>query len=119
MSYFVRIVKLQKNKMIKKINILIIIFLTIFLYSCQGAKEAFQSKKRSDQSDEFLVQKKNPLTMPPDFDMLPSPGNKVAEQEEVVDSSEIKNILKINENEQEINSNQPSSIEDSILKKIQ
>ena len=44
--------------MIKKIDILIVIFLTFFLYSCQGAKDALQSKKRSDQSDEFLVQKK-------------------------------------------------------------
>ena len=49
--------------MIKKINIIIVIFLAFFLYSCQGAKEAFESKKRSDQSDEFLVQNKslNPL----------------------------------------------------------
>ena len=59
--------------MIKKINILILIFLTFFLYSCQGAREALQSKKRSDQSDEFLVQKKNPLVLPPDFTDLPQP----------------------------------------------
>ena len=44
----------------KKLNILTIIIITIFLYSCQSAKDAFQSKRRSDQSDEFLVQKKIP-----------------------------------------------------------
>ena len=38
--------------------------------------EALSRKKRSDQGDEFLVEKKNPLAMPPDFDKLPTPGNK-------------------------------------------
>ena len=36
--------------------------------------EALQGKKRSDQGDEFLIDKKNPLAMPPDFDKLPKPG---------------------------------------------
>ena len=105
--------------MIKKINILILIFLTFFLYSCQGAKEAFESKKRSDQSDEFLVQKKNPLTMPPDFEKLPTPGDEEVVLEKVENSSEIKDLLKINENTEENNYDQPTSIEDYILGKIQ
>tara|TARA_B100001250_G_scaffold197335_1_gene169402 strand:- start:573 stop:890 length:318 start_codon:yes stop_codon:yes gene_type:complete len=105
--------------MIKKVNIIIVIFLTIFLYSCQGAKEAFQSKKRSDQSDEFLVKKKNPLTMPPDFDKLPIPGDIEFVQDEAESSSEIKDLLNINQNDNESNSDQPTSIEDSILRKIQ
>ena len=33
-----------------------------------------QGKKRSDQGDEFLIDKKNPLVLPPDFDKLPTPG---------------------------------------------
>ena len=41
-----------------KLNILIIIFFSFFLYSCQTAKEALGGKKRSEQGDEFLVQKK-------------------------------------------------------------
>ena len=105
--------------MIKKINIIIVIFLAFFLYSCQGAKEAFESKKRSDQSDEFLVEKKNPLTMPPDFEKLPTPGDEEVVLEKVVNSSEIKDLLKINENTEENNSDQPTSIEDYILGKIQ
>ena len=44
--------------------------------------EAFESKKRSDQSDEFLVEKKNPLTMPPDFEKLPTPGDEEVVLEE-------------------------------------
>ena len=117
--------------MIRKINLLTVIFLTIFLYSCQSAKDAFQSKKRSDQSDEFLVQKKNPLTMPPDFEKLPTPGNKEVLQEKTSDSSEIKELLigsggtqteNINEDETcnpKVTVCKNSSIENSILKKIQ
>tara|TARA_B100001971_G_scaffold22819_1_gene17793 strand:- start:1643 stop:1966 length:324 start_codon:yes stop_codon:yes gene_type:complete len=104
----------------KKLNILTIIIITIFLYSCQSAKDAFQSKKRSDQSDEFLVQKKNPLVMPPDFEKLPTPGNQEFYKEEITDSSDIKDLLKIKENNnQENNSDQPTGIEITILKKIQ
>ncbi len=104
----------------KKLNILTIIIITIFLYSCQSAKDAFQSKRRSDQSDEFLVQKKNPLVMPPDFEKLPTPGNQKFYQEEITDTSEIKDLLKIKENNnQENNSDQPTGIESTILKKIQ
>ena len=51
-----------------------LIFLLLFLYSCGSVGEALQGKKRSDQGDEFLIDKKNPLVMPPDFDKLPKPG---------------------------------------------
>ena len=48
-------------------KIIILLFSILFLFSCSGAKDALQGKKRSDTSDEFLVEKKNPLTVPPDF----------------------------------------------------
>ena len=53
----------------------IIIFLSslLFLLSCSGAKDALQGKKRADNSDEFLVEKKSPLLMPPNFNELPIP----------------------------------------------
>ena len=60
---------MKKNK---NLSVILILF-SLFLYSCQTATEALQGKKRSDQSDEFLVEKKNPLAMPPDFDKLPTP----------------------------------------------
>ena len=103
----------------KKINILTIIIITIFLYSCQSTKDVFQSKKRSDQSDEFLVQKKSALVMPPDFEKLPTPGNQEFYQEEIIDSSEIKDLLKIKKNNnQKNNSDQLTDIESTILRKI-
>ena len=51
-----------------------LLFFLLFLYSCGSVGEALQGKKRSDQGDEFLIDKKNPLVMPPDFDKLPKPG---------------------------------------------
>ena len=51
-----------------------LLFFLLFLYSCGSVGEALQGKKRSDQGDEFLIDKKNPLAMPPDFDKLPKPG---------------------------------------------
>ena len=52
---------MMRNKFLN----IFLIFFGLFLYSCQTASEALQGKKRSDQSDEFLVEKKNPLAMPP------------------------------------------------------
>ena len=105
--------------MIKKINIIIIIFLAFFLYSCQGAKEAFKSKKRSDQSDEFLVQKKNPLTMPPDFEKLPTPKSlEEGQSNKDSETSDIKSLLKLEENTN-IQNDESSNLQESILKKIE
>ena len=57
--------------------------------------------------------------MPPDFEKLPTPGDEEVVLEKVENSSEIKDLLKINENTEENNSDQPTSIEDYILGKIQ
>ena len=102
----------------------IIIFLSslLFLLSCSGAKDALQGKKRSDNSDEFLVEKKNPLTVPPDIDELPVPLDKEAEdQTDGQEDIDIKKVLKIDENENtnsEIDNENQKSLEKSILEKI-
>ncbi len=97
-----------------------IILLLLFLYSCGSVGEALQGKKRSDQGDEFLIDKKNPLVMPPDFDKLPKPGEANVKSTKDIenDQSNIKNLLK-NSNDQSIsNTSESTSIESSILKKI-
>ena len=105
---------------IKKITTLL--FFVLFLYSCSGAKDALQGKKRSDNSDEFLVEKKNPLTVPPDIDELPVPLDQ--ENQAQTDDQEdinIKKVLKIDENENtnsEIDNKNQKSLEKSILEKI-
>ena len=104
-----------------KINKIITIILSaVFLFSCQGAKDALQGKKRSESSDEFLVEKKNPLTTPPDYNELPVPLGQEKNSNEESDSS-IKKILEINNNEEtntQNDSNSNTSLKKSILEKI-
>ena len=105
----------------KYIKIYKLIFLLFFLYSCGTVGETLQGKKRSDQGDEFLIDKKNPLVLPPDFDKLPEPGeaNIKSTKDLATDQSNIKSLLKKNSNGEIISSNDEStSIESSILKKI-
>ena len=100
---------------------LIIVLFSIFLFSCQGAKTALQGQKRSDTSDEFLVKKKNPLTMPPDYNKLPIPLDQEEEQSNDESNSEIKKILEISQSDDSNNegsSESNTSLEESILEKI-
>ena len=55
-----------------KINYPLIILISFFLLSCQSIKDGLSGKK-SENSDEFLVQKKNPLVLPPNYMELPEP----------------------------------------------
>ena len=103
---------------IKKITTLL--FFVLFLYSCSGAKDALQGKKRSENSDEFLVEKKNPLTVPPDIDELPVPLDQ-EEEDQTDDQEDIKKVLKIDENKStnsESGNENQNSLEKSILEKI-
>ena len=98
-----------------------LLFFLIFLYSCGSVGEALQGKKRSDQGDEFLIDKKNPLAMPPDFDKLPKPGEAIVKSTKDIESdqSNIEDLLKNSEiEEDDSSSEQSTSIESSILKKI-
>ena len=59
--------------LIKKYKLLILVGMTsLFLYGCNTVKEAFDPQ-RKNSSEEFLVEKKSPLSMPPDFEKLPVP----------------------------------------------
>ena len=102
-----------------KLNILIIIFFSFFLYSCQTAKEALGGKKRSEQGDEFLVQKKNPLAMPPDYDKLPTPGSQEVAPETYSDNEELKELLNIEGNNSSDDDSNSTDLESSIIEKIQ
>ena len=116
-----------------KINKIITIILSTFLlYSCQGTVDALQGKKRSESSDEFLIEKKNPLTQPPDYNELPVPVGQEQEQFNEENESEIKKILDISQNEEcetqnksqneecatQSNTDVNTSLEESILEKI-
>ena len=97
-------------------KIIYIIILTFLATSCA---DTFQSVKRgltgekANAADEFLVRKKDPLIIPPDFENLPTPEERSAAAEEI---SIFEKNLEISI---EDNSSTSSSVEDSILKKIQ
>ena len=100
-------------------KIIILLFSVLFLLSCSNAKDALQGKKRSENSDEFLVEKKNPLTVPPDIDELPVPLDQ--EEAQTDDQEDIKKVLKIDENKStnsESGNENQNSLEKSILEKI-
>ena len=93
----------------------LIIFLPLFLISC-GAADGFKLKKKSS-TDEFLVEKKNPLVLPPDYGKLPTPGDNQSYNDESNEES-FENIIskKKNPNKSEVTNS--TSIEKSVLDKI-
>ena len=103
---------------IRKISILLL--LIFFLNACSGTSNIFNDKKRSEKSDEFLVEKKKPLTEPPDINELPVPldqENQGTEDETI----NIKKALNIDESKiiiLENNSDERKNLEKIILEKI-
>ena len=53
-------------------NYILIILILLFFVSCSTLKDGFRNQKKNN-SDEFLVEKKSPLIMPPDYKELPLP----------------------------------------------
>ena len=103
--------------MLKKKTIFLL--LLIFLVSscadtCSRVKRGLTGSKQTS-TDEFLVEKKDPLVLPPDYDSLPSPSER---DEAIEQMSSLEKTLK-QESETEITaSSTESSAEDSILKQI-
>ena len=96
-------------------NIFIVLIASSFLFSCGG----FKLKKKADSGEEFLIEKKDPLILPPDFSKLPKPN----EQPEKVDEEvNIKSVFDGEQISSEGDNNQNSSksnIKKSISNKIQ
>ena len=62
-------------------NILKIFTVSLFLFSCSGGLEGFKLKRKSTSGDEFLIENKDPLVLPPDFSKLPNPEDGIKETE--------------------------------------
>ena len=98
--------------------IAISIALSIFLTSCGTIKEGLGSS-RKDNSDEFLVEKKMPLKMPPKFNELPKPGK--TNQSKIDGDNEIKILISNSENKnvnQEQNKKVNKNLKETLLEKI-
>ncbi len=86
---------------------------------CSSLKEGFRSQKKNS-TDEFLVEKKSPLVMPPEYNELPVPDINDFENE-IEDTDDIKKLLSNsdNANSTDLNSNkQNKNFKNSILDKI-
>ena len=95
-----------------KINIILICL--IVLTSCGDAAKILRNEKITN-TDEFLVKKKQPLIIPPDINIIPEP--KSIKEKDKKDEEKIKAILKKSRSNN-INKNSNSSVEKSILDKI-
>ena len=94
-----------------------ILIILIGLVSCGGlndAKKVLRNEKISN-TDEFLIQKKDPLVLPPDYEKIPEPVTIVKKKADEKDK--IRKILNSSKKEN-ISKNQSSSTEESILEKI-
>ncbi len=72
---------------LKKFILLNFIFL---LVSCSTVKDAFVNQKKNN-TDEFLVEKKSPLVMPPDYNDLPIPKEKIEQKD--INENEFKTLI--------------------------
>ena len=99
----------------KNLSLIILFFLISALYSCGTIKEGFTNQKKKS-SDEFLVEKKSPLIMPPEYDDLPIPkqnGEEIFEGD-----SKIKDLVSYNETKIDSTEDSSKNFEEMLLKKI-
>ena len=99
----------------KQFKFYIVLSIVIFLSSCSSIKEGFVNDKKNN-SDEFLVEKKSPLVMPPDYNELPIPKKENVEKE----TNDIKSLISKTKNDEtkENLDEKNSTFKDLILKKI-
>ena len=97
----------------KKIT-LILILIFLIISACGNVGKILRNEKIKT-TDEFLVEKKKPLILPPDLDQIPEPGTKVENKTEEKDA--LRKILKKNSKEKKT-FEKSSSIEESIIKRL-
>mgnify|MGYP001413123585 CR=1 FL=1 len=101
----------------KLLKFFLILSLYILVSSCGTVKEAFTNQKKNS-SDEFLVEKKSPLVMPPDYNDLPAPNTQNNDEE---NSNNIESLITNNEKGDKKDNNSEGSgqnLEKTLLNKI-
>jgi len=92
-------------------NFFFLILLIFILNNCGTVRDAFDPQ-RKNSTDEFLVEKKSPLSMPPDFEKLPVPNSK--NNEIIENQKQENNLKKLIVNNQTNNSEIENDDEESI-----
>ena len=95
--------------------IIISVLLLMLLSSCKSVKEGLSGRK-SDNSDEFLIEKKAPLKLPPEFERLPLPGED--DVDPTAETESIKDSILNSSNKKAVQKSSNESIEKIILDKI-
>ena len=68
-------------KIDKYYSLILIGVIAVLFSGCSSVESAFDSG-RKNSSEEFLVEKKSPLSMPPDFDELPVPRTDIEKEKD-------------------------------------
>jgi hypothetical protein len=89
----------------------------LLLVSCGTAKDAFTNQKKNS-TDEFLVEKKSPLVMPPDYNELPIPKEKIEQTD--INENEFKTLITQKNQDTKSDSNEDvnKNFEEFLLDKI-
>ena len=95
----------------------LLISLLVTLNACQTVQDGLAGNKNKN-SDEFLIEKKNPLEIPPDFGALPKPNkkNNSTNKAETIDQDIEKLFQK--KSTIENSKSKDKSAEDFVLKQI-
>ena len=95
-------------------NLLILMFLS----GCQNVRENLSMKKKQNV-DEFLIEKKNPLILPPEFSKLPEPRKNNEDEVSQDDNIDLTKVLETNDglDEETLPSDLEKSIQDILKKK--
>ena len=104
-------------------NLFFVTLISLFLFSCTSVKDGLTLKKK-ENTEQFLIEKKKPLIMPPDFDDLPQPGNLGVENKKVENENNELDLDSLIEssnksNGENINDEISSEIQKKIDKKLQ
>ena len=102
----------------KKFKLLILLKIILLFSSCSSVKEGFSNQKKNN-TDEFMVEKKSPLKMPPNYNELPEPKSDISEN--IDNENQIEKLINKSDDAEantDIEKNVNKSFEELILDKI-
>ena len=96
---------------------LIFLLILILFVGCNAFKDAgkVMRNEKTTTTDEFLVKKKEPLVLPPNYNELPEPNS--LKKQEIGEDEKIKKILKSSTSTKE-NKKGITSVEKKIIDRI-
>ncbi len=96
-------------------KIIFLLLLLCLVSGCQSLRDGLEGNKKSKSAEEFLIEKKNPLVLPPDYSKLPEPSEKNTDENNEFD---LQKILKTPETKKQSENVVNQSLKKSIIDKI-